>query len=136
MWDNTYYLQSCPWIRSSFINLDSFMFWNCVPTTLNNFIRILTMNENKFSKLKKKHVFFMYYLIMFLSILKRFSKFIFQLVFNSLSYDIINTMNERFITSKHYLLSNELFRHERLFLLLPVTNRLSHTYSDLTIRWL
>ena len=59
--------------------------------------------------------------------LKIFSRFMFDLVFNddmfmndskqlkiaSISYNVINTINKRFIAPKHYLLANELFRHER-----------------------
>ncbi|CAF1502366.1 unnamed protein product [Adineta steineri] len=51
----------------------------------------------------------------------------------SISYDIINGMNERFITPKHYLLANELFRHERSSQLLTITNRLGHTCSYITM---
>ena len=79
--------------------------------------------------------------------LKRLSRFMFDLVFNddmfindskqlkiaSISYDVINAINERFITSKHYLLANELFRHERSSQILPLTNRLGHTCSYLTM---
>jgi hypothetical protein len=56
-----------------------------------------------------------------------------QLKIASISYDIINAMNERFITPKHYLLANELFRHERSSQLLTITNRLGHTCSYLTM---
>ncbi|CAF1098692.1 unnamed protein product, partial [Didymodactylos carnosus] len=51
----------------------------------------------------------------------------------SVSYDIINCKNERLITPKHYLLANEIFRHERSAQLLSITNRLGHTCGYKTI---
>ncbi|CAF4621853.1 unnamed protein product, partial [Didymodactylos carnosus] len=47
----------------------------------------------------------------------------------SIGYDIISCKNERYITPKHYLLGNEVFRHERSLQLLTILNRFGDTCS-------
>lgn len=47
----------------------------------------------------------------------------------SIAYDIIHCSNRRMMTPKHYLLGNEIFRHERSSQLLTITNRLGYTCS-------
>ena len=52
----------------------------------------------------------------------------------SIGCDIIHCPNSHIMTPKHYLLANELFRHERSCQLLTITNRLGYTCSNATMR--
>ncbi|CAF3490847.1 unnamed protein product [Rotaria sordida] len=113
--------------KSSLINFDSDLFWSCIPLLLKNFIGILTLNDGMFSKMKKEYEF---YDIQTKDLFRNSSKW---LKIASICYDVIYATNNHNITPKHYLLGNELYRHERSEQLLTITNRLGHTPSYDTI---
>ncbi len=132
--------------RSSLTEFDSQMFWNCLPVLLKNFIGMLTLSERRLNEMKKNYDFYScWYLVSSFFSWKSYSVVVLvltndmfinndkKLKIASISYDIINATNDRFITPKHYLLANELFRHERSAQLLTITNRFGHTCSYRTM---
>ncbi|CAF3786549.1 unnamed protein product [Rotaria magnacalcarata] len=114
--------------RLSLIDLDSNIFWDCIPILLKNFIGLLTASSKEFNEIKKQYDF---YSMFTENVLTNHDK---KLKIASISYDIINSFNRNFITPKHYLLGNELLRHENSCQLLTITNRLGHTCSYKTMR--
>jgi hypothetical protein len=113
--------------RQSIVEFDQSLFWSCIPLLLKNFIGLFTLSEDQFQKIKVNHEF--YDLItkdLFIQSRK-------SLKIASISYDIINTQDEKAITPKHLLLANEIFHHTRSANLLKITNRLGHTCGYDTI---
>ncbi|CAF4401732.1 unnamed protein product [Rotaria socialis] len=86
--------------RMGLADFDSSMFWNYVPTILKIFIGMVTMSHTQFNQIKK---------ILSDDIFVEDPK---RLKIASISYDIINATNKRFVTPTHYLLGNERMRHE------------------------
>lgn len=88
---------------------------------------MVTLSEDQFQKLKMNHDFYD------LTTKDLFSKSWKSLKIASISYDIINALDEKAITPKHLLLANEIFHHTRSAKLLKMTNRLGHTCSYDTV---
>ncbi|CAF4323755.1 unnamed protein product [Rotaria sp. Silwood2] len=113
--------------RLSLVDYNSTMYWQCIPLPLKNFIGMLTMSKRKLNEMKRHYDFYSFLnKDMFFNDQKK-------LKISSISYDVINAINERYITPKHYLLSNEIFRHEKSAQLLRITNRLGHSCSYQTM---
>ncbi|CAF1612425.1 unnamed protein product, partial [Didymodactylos carnosus] len=108
-------------------NFNSGLFWDCAPLLLKNFIGSLTLSERRFEELQNNYN---YYDLLEKDMFKTSSKW---LKISSISYDIISCKNDSYVTPKHYLLANELFRHERSSQLLTITNRYGHTCGYKTI---
>ena len=113
--------------RESIIELDESLFWSCVPLLLRNFIGMITVSEAQYDNIKRNYEFY--------DLIKKdlFVKSQKSLKIASISYDIINALNEKTITPKHLLFANEIFHHTRSAKLLKMTNRLGHSCSYDTI---
>ncbi|CAF1257826.1 unnamed protein product, partial [Didymodactylos carnosus] len=105
--DNYHYFKKLKENPNILTDFNSSLFWNCVPVLLKNLISSVTLNEPQFEELKRDY---MYYDLLNKDIFKSSNKW---LKISSISYDIINCKNDTYLTPKHYLLGNELFRHER-----------------------
>ncbi|CAF3938297.1 unnamed protein product [Rotaria sp. Silwood1] len=121
--NNLHIIKSIKYDESSLANFDSDLYWACIPLLLKNFIGMLTLNDDKFSKMKNEYEF---YDIQTKDLFNNSAKW---LKIASICYDLIYTSSSHNITPKHYLLGNELYRHGRSEQLLTITNRLGYTPS-------
>ncbi|CAF3390230.1 unnamed protein product, partial [Rotaria sp. Silwood2] len=121
--NNLHIIKSIKYDESSLANFDSDLYWACIPLLLKNFIGMLTLNDDKFSKMKNEYEF---YDIQTKDLFNNSAKW---LKIASICYDLIYTSSSHNITPKHYLLGNELYRHGRSEQLLNITNRLGYTSS-------
>ncbi|CAF1583813.1 unnamed protein product, partial [Didymodactylos carnosus] len=94
-----------------------------VPLLLRNFLGFLTINDKKFDKMQYDFDLFK---ILDEDLFRKSHKW---LKIASVGYDIMNCKNDNYVSPKHYLLGNEVFKHERSLDLLTILNRFGHTCS-------
>ncbi|CAF1154261.1 unnamed protein product, partial [Didymodactylos carnosus] len=125
--DNYHYFNKLKENPDILTDFNASLFWQCVPVLLKNLIWSITLNERQFDEMKRDY---MYYDLINRDMYKSSDKW---LKISAISYDIINCKNDSYLTPKHYLLANELFRHDRSSQLLSITNRLGHSCGYKTI---
>ena len=80
---------------SLLINFNSDLYWSCAPLLLKNFIGILTLNDEAFSKINKEYQF---HDIQTKDLFQNSRKW---LKIASICYDVIYTINRQNVSPKH-----------------------------------